>query len=192
MSEAQAKPDVRAIPLARLLRNIPAVPPRAQADIRAEIEAVARAQADAEWGRHVATLEAAHAVEIARLGEAATAERALAASLIDALEAQFKDALCTLALAINRQLLHAEPAIPAETLHALIADALAALPEGAAGMLHLSPTDLPHVAAPSGWRLHADPALAPGSLRAESGPALSRASLQLRFDRLAASMEPRR
>ena len=192
MSDAAAMPDVRAIPLARLLRSIPAVPARAEADIHAEAEAIARAQADTEWGRHVATLEVAHAADIARLGEAASAERALAASLIGALEVQFAEALCALALAINRQLLAAEPAIPAETLHALIADALSALPEGATGTLHLSPADLPTVTAPSGWRLHADPVLAPGTLRAEAGPALSRASLQLRFDRLAASMEPRR
>ena len=192
MSDAHAMPHVRAIPLARLLRSIPAIPTPAEADIRAEAESSARAQADSEWGSHVAALEAAHAAEIERLGEAATAQRALTASLIDALEAQFADALCTLALAINQQLLAATPAIPPETLHALIADALATLPEGAAGTLHLSPEDLPHVSAPSGWQLHADPALAAGTLRAESGAALARAGIRLRFERIAASMEPRR
>ncbi|TPE60147.1 hypothetical protein FJQ54_12110 [Sandaracinobacter neustonicus] len=182
--------EARPIPLARLFRTAPLPPaPPSEAEVRASAEAHARAEADAEWGAHVAALEAAHAAELARVGSASAQQQVLSAELVAALEGRFAQALASLAFDIARQLMAAEPSLPSETLHMLIAEALAALPEGAAGVLHLAPDSLPHVTPPPGWRLHADPSLQQGSIRAEAGPALARASLPLRLEALAARIQ---
>lgn len=176
--------EARTVPLARLLR--PAAPAPSPDEIRAEAEAQAHADADREWSARLADAEARHAADAAQAAGALASRSALTDNLLAALEERFAESLATLAHALARQVLGADPRLRPETLRALVADALAALPEGAAGTLHLSPQDVSALAPPPGWQLRPDPALSPGTVRAEAGPALARAGLALRLDALQA------
>jgi flagellar biosynthesis/type III secretory pathway protein FliH len=177
MSEAQP------VPLARLLRPAPAAISTFMDDDRlADAGARARAEADHEWRARLTEAEEQHAKAMAQADEVLAQRERLTANLLAALDSQFAGSLATLAHAIVRQILEAEPPFPAETLRALVAEAIAALPEGEAGTIHLAPRDLPGFAPPAGWRFQADPALGSGTVRVEAGPALARAALSLRLE----------
>lgn len=180
--------DARAIPIAGLFRAAPSGPPverllaqREAAGLaagRAE-GAAALATARADWAEARAGLEARHRAEL----EAAAAGFSAAAR---SLEAALAELLPELALAIARKVLEAEPRVRVEPLASLVAEALAALPAGGGGTLHLAPELAVLLPAPEGWTLAADPALAPGEVRAELGASRVRASLLGRLDQLAA------
>lgn len=181
--------DAQPVPLARLLRPssaaLPVILPTPQEDDRlAEAEARARAEAVSEWQARLAAAEDRHAKVIAQADEALARQEQLTRDLLAALDRQFADSLAELAHAIVRQLLDAEPPFPADTLRALVAEAIAALPAGKAGTIHLAPQDLPGFAPSAGWRVQADPALGSGTIRVEAGPALARAGLSLRLEAL--------
>jgi flagellar biosynthesis/type III secretory pathway protein FliH len=193
MSERATR--VRAVPLSRLfVQAEPEGPPpedlradeleAACAAVRAEVEGqllprIEQLQADLSAERAARTAEGA---ERARIADAALA----------ALQQTLSDAVAGLALAVAGQVLAAEPQLGAQTLAALVAQALAQAPEGDSGTVRLHPL---HVSAapspPPGWRLLADPELAPGTVIAEVGPCLSLASIDLRLAQAADALEAR-
>jgi flagellar biosynthesis/type III secretory pathway protein FliH len=185
----------RPIGLAGLLRPPPARPDAAARLAAAEARgrAVAAAEAAAAQADAVAALKHAHAAELAARDEAEAALGALAASAIAGVERAFADALAHLALAAARAVLAREPAVTPETLAAIVADVLAAAPERT-GTIFVAPGDAGRLGAVPGWSVAADPALAPGDVRAEIDTATIRSGIAHRVgllaDTLASGIEP--
>jgi len=191
MSDAMSR--AHAVPLARLFAPpLPDGPPphvlRA-----AELEAAsagARADAQAALLPRIEQLEAELAAERAARSADAAAQAEAVGAAIAALQCSFAEAVAGLAVAIARQVLAAEPALQPETLATLVAQALEQAPEGNCGTLRLHPLHLPLAPAlPAGWRLVPDADLLPGSVVAEAGAWLARASLDLRLDQVRDALE---
>jgi flagellar biosynthesis/type III secretory pathway protein FliH len=189
MSEA-----VLAVPVSRLFGQPVGVAEPSEAVRQQEALELAfeegRAAAVAELGGRIAELEAEGAAlreTHAAAGEAAA--RASAAAFA-ALEAALADGVAALGLAVARAALGAEPKLEAVTIRQLVSDALAGLPEGAAGSLRMHPDDAAHAPdLPSGWVVVADAALGPGHVLAERGSSLSAAGLYQRLEQLRARLE---
>lgn len=184
-----------AVPLSRLFVR-PAPPPAGPSPAERQRAAVAAAhaegvaEAESRLLPRIAELEA----ELARLatdhGARLRAEAARTAALLSALEGAMAEAVTSLGLSAARTVLGREPRLDAETLGLLVVDALAGLPDGAAGLVRMHPDDLASAPAlPAGWACAADPALAPGRVVAERGSALSAAGLEARLSQLAEQME---
>lgn len=166
-------------PLARLLGLAPPLPEPPREDA---VEAYAAGFADG-----IAEAEARHAAELAAQQAAQEEGRRAAEAAFDRLLADAADCLAEAGLAIAAAVLGTRPAIPADTLRALVAEALAAAPAGATGTLRL-PAALPpaaQAALPAGWRIVVDPGLAPGEVRAELPDRAILASLEARLADLA-------
>ncbi len=147
----------------------------AVAELTAELTAV-RDAADA-------ALRAEHAGELAEA-------RATVRCAMAALDAALAESLAELAVDLCRAVLAAEPAVAPETLRSLVAEALAALPEGALGVVSVAPDALGAAEGllPPGWRVRADASLVAGVLRAEIDAATVTASLDRRLVQLAAGL----
>jgi flagellar biosynthesis/type III secretory pathway protein FliH len=185
---------VLAVPLLRLFAapSLPAGPSEAERLAQAEAEARAegRATAEAELLPKLAALEAELVAVRAEGVAAARAKAEAAGAALAALESALADAVAVLGLAIARQVLAAEPAVDAQTLAGLVADALAGLGQGDAGRVRMHPDDAAHAPRlPAGWVLAPDPELARGAVVAERGPVLSGAGLALRLAQLCTALE---
>lgn len=185
---------VLAVPLSRLFAG-PAPPPgpsareRQQQAVDAAFEA-GRAAAEAELLARIAELETRLAALEADTAQALAAEAARHAAILAALEPALAEAVVPLALAVAERVLAAEPTLRAETLAALVADALAGLPEGSGGALRMNPGDAARAPAlPAGWTIVADPARAPGDMIAEQGASLAAAALSRRLAQVTDALE---
>lgn len=185
---------VLAVPFSRLFAG-PAAPagPSAAERQQAAVDAAfaaGEAAAEARLAPRIGALEAEldaqaarHAAQLEQAGR--TAQAAMAA-----LETALSEVVATLGLEVARHVLAREPGTGAETIGLLVADALAGLPEGSAGMVRMHPADAEAAPPlPTGWALVADPTLTPGELVAERGARLSAAGLALRLEQLAGRLE---
>ena len=185
---------VMAVPISRLFGEAPPPPrpsdrERQQQAVDAAFEA-GRAAGEAMLRPRIAELEARLAALQAEMAQALEAEAGRSAALLAALEPALADAVVPLALAIAEQVLAAEPTIAADTLEALVAEALAGFPEGAGGALRMNPEDAARAPAlPAGWTIVADPARAPGDMIAERGASLAAAALSRRLAQVMDALE---
>lgn len=185
---------VLAVPLSRLFAE-PTPPPgssareRQQQAVDAAFKA-GRAAAEAELLPRIAELEARLETLQAEMAQALEAEARRCDAMLAALEPALADAVVPLALAVAERVLAAEPTLRAETLAALVAEALAGLPEGSGGALRMNPGDAARaLALPAGWTIVADPARAPGDMIAERGASLAAAALSRRLAQATAALE---
>lgn len=185
------------MPFTDLFRSTagPAAAPQGQPAGKREALAAAfargEAAARAEAAQALAAQAAAHdralkAVE-RRAAAAEAALRAASEHALQALEDAYLESLAPLAVAIARAVLAAEPALGTATLQSLLGEALSALPRGAAGTLFLAPGTA-HPALPHGWGIIEDPAIAPGTLRAQVDATVVTASLERRLAQLAGDL----
>jgi flagellar biosynthesis/type III secretory pathway protein FliH len=185
---------VLAVPFSRLFAPaaLPAGPSpaaRQQAAVEAAF-AAGEAAGAARLLPRIAALEAEVEALTVRHGAELAAEAERSAAALAALEAALAGAVASIGLAAARAVLAREPALGADTLGALVAEALAGLPDGQAGTLRMHPDDaVTAPALPQGWAVLADPALAPGEMVAERGPGLSAAGVQCRLEQLARRLE---
>ena len=183
---------VLAVPLSRLFAGPaplagPSVAERLQA-VAAAAHADGVAEAEARLLPRIVALESELDRLAAQHAARLEADAQRAAATLSALETALADTVTSLGLAAARTVLGREPALGAETLALLVAEALAGLPDGAAGRLRMHPDDMAEAPAlPTGWTLVADPALAAGQVVAERGSALSAAGLAQLADRLEAA-----
>lgn len=189
MSEA-----LLAVPVAQMfMPPAPAaVPTDAERRMAAEAAAREAGRSDAESCLlpRIAELEQTLAAERDQHAAAlATADQRFADAFA-ALETALVHAITDLGLAVAQAVLAAEPRLGADTVAALVADALAGLPDSAAGKLRMHPSDISAAPLlPPGWVLSPDPALPPGRVIAEAGPCLSAADLSQRLAQLGERME---
>lgn len=182
---------VRRVSLAALLGQAdgvadaapPALPDLLQAERmagRAEGEALAlerfTAEAEETARRHAAELATAH-----------DTARAVQAELTGV----FTESFATLLIDSLRAIFAAEPALGAETVHSLVAEALTAAPTDGGGRIAVHPAMLAAAQpmAPDGWRVEADARLAAGSVVARVDTSVFAASLARRLERLASLLE---
>jgi flagellar biosynthesis/type III secretory pathway protein FliH len=190
MSDAAA-PIPQAIRLRALLAGAVSAPPRSSTrDQRDEAFAAGRAAADAEWQLRFDALEATlyAARDTAAAREAELSARARAAA--DALQTALSTELSRLAIEIAGRILEVQPGVAAETLAALIHEALSATVPGDVGTLRVNPAALESATAqlPAGWAVLPDPSLAVGEVLAEAGPVLALASLANRLVQATAAL----
>jgi flagellar biosynthesis/type III secretory pathway protein FliH len=184
----------RGVPLSRLFGRpqAPCGPPPAelqQQAVEAAFEA-GRATGEAALLPRLAALEAELSDAHTRNAQTLATAAARADAVVAALDQALAGAVATLALAIARQVLGAEPTLGAETIHALVAEALAGLPAGAAGVLRMNPADAAHApAVPTGWIVIADAARSPGDVLADCALGISAAGLSLRLDQVRSVLE---
>lgn len=185
---------VLAVPLSRLFGVAPPPPgpsdrERRQQAVDAAFEA-GRAAGEAVLLPRIAELEARLAALQAEMAQALEAEAGRSAAMLAALEPALADAVVPLALAIAEQVLAAEPVMRAETLSALVAEAMSGLTEGSGGVLRMNPVDAVRAPTlPAGWAVVADPARAPGDMIAEQGASLAAAALSRRLAQLRDALE---
>lgn len=186
MSEAEPARRVAIATLLHLPTRAPAPQPPSPDLLQAE-RASGHAAALGELLPRIDQLEAALQEAEGRHATELQSTQQLASRLVSALETVMAAELADLAHAIAAAVLAAEPATSAQTLAALLADSVRALPMGT---LHVPPELLESARAlcPEGWALEAREGLAPGTVEAVAGPALQRQSLS---GRLSALMEDR-
>lgn len=143
---------------------------------RAEGEAAAMVRMRDEQAK----VAARHADELAAAGAAAGAAHAELAAVLS-------ESMADLVLAGLRAILTAAPTVPAATVHSLVREALDAAPAEGGGRVcvHTSMLAVVQPLLPDGWRLDADPLLAPGAVRAEVDASVFAAALAQRLERLA-------
>jgi len=142
--------------------------------------AEARAAQAAGHDRTIKAIETRHAAAMAALQSANDQS-------LQAIETAWAESLVAIAIAIARSITEVEPAIAGETVQSLLREALAALPEGAAGTLFLPP-GAPRPTPPAGWHIAEDPTLPAGTLRARADASVITASLDRRFAQLGARL----
>lgn len=160
----------------------------------ASAQARSEAAVAAAWheGHAAATAELGDALESLQVSLAATERQraleaaemhGLAGGMAMAIEKRFASALATLALAATETILNAQPEPGAATLESLIIQAASGL---GGGTLYLAPETVERARplAPPGWTVAAREGLATGTVEAECGPALQRASLMDRLEQL--------
>lgn len=161
----------------------PEAPSPAQQAEAARLDAITATQAAAEariaalqsgWQAERARIESAHAEALATLETRQFA-------MISALEEALAQALPALALTVARAALGAEPSSP--LIASLAAEAVAALPEAAAGTLRIA-TGQPHPQLP-GWSVVEDASLPPATVHAEVDATRITATLDLRLEQMA-------